>query len=585
MAAPITSAEIGGAALLKPGERDYERAVATENLLYRFSRPLCVVQPRNVKQVQAIINEARVKKLRVTIKNGGHSYAGSSTADGGILLDLLRMNKVKLDMAPGSRTPEFVTLEGGAKWGHAYKELVNGRHDGYVINGGRCPTVGVSGFILGGGLSPFTRSFGMGCDTLVEATIVTANGKVTTVKESDKNNSNERKLFWALCGAGGGNFGVVVSLKMKVQRLAGKQVVAGRFTWLPKPDADAMEKLMDTMRSFYTAKWPNSTTVDSTWICDLDQTGSEVGIRFLVYHDGEKTDFDKTIDKYIKDKELAKLMKRRTMAEKSSRFLHETLVEQWSEEIAMALPSADRFYRIYTSFVLNNNRSTINDATKSIRKSMGDFRKQFVGEKGLLQVAWIHSGGEANKKKANATAFPWRSCIYHTYIMLQWKDKWLGEDMKRFLKEMEKDLRPLSIDGRAAFINFPNRELRRDAHEAAYYGDNREELRRVKQTWDRDNFFSWRQGVRLPTKKRGAAGTGRARNMPMAAMPPGMEVMDAMAPAPGTEGVYVETDESEDEELATVDAAETEEREWDRFGVPLKNDFEGGIHSLADLGF
>jgi hypothetical protein len=581
---PVKGFETGGAALLRPGERDYERAVATDNLFYRFSRPLYVVQPRNAGQVQAIVNEARAQKLRVTIKNGGHSYAGSSTSDGGILLDLSRLNKVKLDMSK-SQTPEFATLEGGARWGHVYKELVNGRHDGYIINGGRCPTVGVSGFILGGGLSPFTRSFGMGCDTLVEATIVTANGEMVRVKDSDRKDSKKGKLFWALCGAGGGNFGVVVELKMKVQRLSGNKVVGGRLTWFPKPNADAMGKFMDTMRKFYTARWPDRTTIDSTWICDLDQTQNEVGVRFLVYHNGDKADFDKTIDKYIKDNdELAKLMRSRAMAEKSSRFLHETLVEQWSEEITMALPSSDRSYRIYTSFVLENNERTITAVTQLIRKEMAAFKKKFPGEKGLLQVTWIHSGGEAKKKKADATAFPWRSCTYHTYIMLQWRDKWLRNDMKRFLSRMEKEIRPFSIDGRAAFINFPDKELPRGAYEAAYYGGNREELQRVKQIWDKDNFFSWSQGVRQPTKTTGVTGTGKARNMAM--LPAGLdvEVMDGMAPPPGA-AVDMEAEESQDEGSATVDAAEAEESEWDRVGVPLKNDFEGGIHSLADLGF
>jgi hypothetical protein len=426
----------------------------------------------------------------------------------------------------------------------------------------------------------------MGCDTLVEATIVTANGEMVTVKESDKKDSKEMRLFWALCGAGGGNFGVVVGLKMKVQRLSGNEVVAGRITWFPKPDADAMGEFMDTMNKFYAARWPYRTTIDSTWVCDLDQTQNELGVRFLVYHNGDKTDFDKTITKYMGDDEPARLIKRRSMAEKSSRFLHETLVEQWSEEITMALPSSDRSYRIYTSFVLENNERTITAVTQLIRKEMAAFKKKFPGEKGLLQVTWIHSGGEAKKKKADATAFPWRSCTYHTYIMLQWRDKWLRNDMKRFLSRMEKEIRPFSIDGRAAFINFPDKELPRGAYEAAYYGGNREELQRVKQIWDKDNFFSWSQGIRLSSKKTGATGTGRARKM-MAALPVGMggEVMDAMAPPPGADAVDMETEESQDEGSATVDAAEVEESEWDRFGAPLKNDFESGIHSLADLGF
>ena len=104
---------------------------------------------------------------------------------------------------------------GGARWGHAYKALVDGDQNGWFINGARCPTVGVSGFVLGGGLSPFTRSFGMGCDTLLEATIVTADGERVTVTSKDDRKEDKGKLFWALCGAGGGNFGVVVELKMR----------------------------------------------------------------------------------------------------------------------------------------------------------------------------------------------------------------------------------------------------------------------------------------------------------------------------------------------------------------------------------
>jgi hypothetical protein len=78
-------------------------------------------------------------------------------------MELGLMNEVSLDMTPGSET---ATVKVGALWFHVYKKLtskrVNGKHlDGWIVNGGRCPTVGVSGFLLGGGLSPFTRSFGM----------------------------------------------------------------------------------------------------------------------------------------------------------------------------------------------------------------------------------------------------------------------------------------------------------------------------------------------------------------------------------------------------------------------------------------
>jgi hypothetical protein len=239
--------------LHKPGEEEYERAVATSNLLYRFSRPHCIAQPKYSFHVQTIIKVANTANIPVTIRNGGHSYAGFSSTNEGIMIDLVKMNRVQL-----ADDLETVTLDGGAQWGHAYKKLINGRHDGLVINGGRCPTVGVSGFLLGGGLGPFTRSFGMGCDTLEEATIVTADGMEVTVKDTDDRGSKEGKLFWALCGAGGGNFGVVVQLKLRVQKLLKESgtVVAGKFVWAPEPGK--IDGFMQTMNAFYTKGYVES---------------------------------------------------------------------------------------------------------------------------------------------------------------------------------------------------------------------------------------------------------------------------------------------------------------------------------------
>ncbi|KAG0133176.1 hypothetical protein HOY82DRAFT_269424 [Tuber indicum] len=548
----------------EPGEVEYERSVAVANLLYRYSRPTCVVQPLRSSDVQIIVKQAKDLKIPITIKNGGHSYAGFSTTDYGILLDLVRMNKVSLDMR--ART---ITLQGGAQWGHAYKTLVSGRHDGYIINGGRCPTVGVSGFILGGGLGPFTRSLGMGCDSLKEVTIVTAEGREVTVKDSGNPKSNEDRLFWALRGAGGGNFGVVVKLKMSVQELRDPDVVAGRHTW--HPDPAEMDDFMATMKDFYTTEWDNYLTMDTSWLCDLQQIKSELAVRFIIYYDGGKEPFDNLIDRGIQNRELAKQLKRRSMAEKSTRFLHETLVSQWSEEITKAFPS-NRTYTIYTSFVFKNNKKTIDSATTIIRDEMKAFRDLFPGEQALLQVTWIHSGGVASKKKREATAFRWRDCVYHTYIMLQWEEKWLELNMRGFLQSFKEKLRPLSMMKRAAFINFPDPALPKGTHERAYYGNNRQELQRIKQIWDRDNFFNWSQGVRLPPQKGPAQAPG--------------------AGAGGTE-LAVRSLMAADEDEVIGEETRVDEQAWTdtiagkhwQTGIPRKNEFEGGILGLTDLGF
>lgn len=482
--------------VLEPGQEEYDKAIATSNLLYRFSRPDCVIQPETAAHIQTIIKEAKSKKLNITIKCRGHSYAGHSTAFKGILLDLRRMKKAKLDMKA-----KVVTIDAGCQWGHVYQTLINGGYNGYIINGGRCPTVGVSGFILGGGLSPFTRSFGMGSDNLMEATLVTANGELVTVKETDDPKSNEGRLFWALRGAGGGNFGVVVQMKLKVQQLENTAgtVVAGRYQWFP--EKGFTNKVIATMNDFYTTAWPNKMTIDTTWICDLRQSNSG-GVRFIVTFDGSKSEFDKTIDNFIKNEALKAQLKRRVLPEPSTRFFYETLVNQWFEEVERAYPT-NKTYELYSSFVFkNDNPDDIKNITSAIRGLMDDFRDSFSGEQVNFLVTWIHSGGKATEKKPTDSAFFWREAVFHTYVTVEWVDKWMEGDMKNFLKRVKDELRPFSLKKRAAFINFPDRDFSTDSYERAYFGDNRKALRRVKKIWDKENFFKWAQGVQLPRDRK-----------------------------------------------------------------------------------
>lgn len=504
--------------LYEPGEDDYERYVATSNLIYRFSRPPCVVQPKCACDVRDVIKTANPKKIPITVKNGGHSYAGGSTTNIGILMELGLMNQVDIDLTVGNET---ATVKGGALWFQVYKKLISIRLygkqlDGWVVNGGRCPTVGVSGFMLGGGLSPFTRSFGMGCDTVKEFTIVTAKGDEVTVSEDNGGDTAKDELFWALRGAGGGNFGVVVEMKLALQKLRTNSVVAGRYTWYPENDPwDGIDAFLGTMRSFYTKNWSNQMTIDSSWLCDLSDT-KNIGVRFLVYYNGEQAAFDQEIDNWTLEnppsedrvrtkvegnlKELRKQFKRRSLEEPSSRFLHETLAAQWVEETKKSLPTT-RVYQIYTSFVFRNEPQKIQKITEVIGKEMQRFRKDFAGEKGLMQVSFIHSGGEANSKSRDDTAFPWRGSTYNTYIMLEWSEKWLEKSMRSFLGELKPKLSDYGMVKWATFINFPDDTLKPEAHEKAYFGDNRHKLREIKQLWDPDNFFNWPQGIRLPAQE------------------------------------------------------------------------------------
>ncbi|KAL7760912.1 hypothetical protein ACKLNR_007447 [Fusarium oxysporum f. sp. zingiberi] len=483
-----------------PGDLEYEKSVANANLLYRFDRPGCVIQPEHESHVRIIVQRAKRVGLPIRIKNGGHSYAGFSSINNGISIDLVNMKRVDLDI--GNMT---ITMDAGALWAHAYHELINDHHDKLVINGGRCPSVGVSGFTLGGGLAPFTRSFGLGSDTLLEARIVTPDHGIIQVSP-DGNEPEKKRLFWALCGAGGNNFGVVTQLKMKVQKLHHDYVVAGVYTWAPSHCPGSQTAFTEAMTKFYTAGWTNNMTIDSSWLMDLKDAREDPSVRFLVYYNGLEKHFDEEVDDLLGDcgkagdgdKSLAEQLKDRTLQENSTLFLHETLVAQWSEETQKALPS-NAMFRIYTSFSFTKTsvKDNISEIINILKEQLVAFKGEFKGEEGSIRVSWIHSGGKSSEKGPHDSAYPWRGCVYHTYIMIEWKDKWLETRMRQILAGFNEALRKYSMDGLGVYVNFPDATLDKDTYEKAYYGVNREELQSIKAYWDKKNIFQWPHGVQV----------------------------------------------------------------------------------------
>jgi hypothetical protein len=287
-------------------------------------------------------------------------------------------------------------------------------------------------------------------------------------------------------------------MKLKIQHLNSKDgwVVGGRFLWYPGPDK--MDQLLPTMNEFYKVDWPTQITIDSTWLYDLrEKTGD--GVQFNVYFDGSKADYDKIIDKYIKNSDVNKQLKKRALPEPSTRFLYETLEEQWFDE-SKKFFAENKTYRVFASFAfnreqINKNVETIN---KILQEEIQTFRDLYLGEAVNLDIFWIHTGGQASKPKPTYSAYYWREALYHTYVEVLWRDKWMELNMRGFMNKLKKKLRPFSLGNAALFFNFPDRDLIQGGYERAYFGENCQELRRIKEIWDKDNLFKWLQGIRLP---------------------------------------------------------------------------------------
>ena len=177
------------------------------------------VAARNAQDIAAAVNFAREHNLRLVVKGGGHSYQGTSNAPDSLLIWTRHMHDIALHVGfvPGgcehSMQPQpAVTLGAGTIWMQAYQAVTT--QSAKYVQGGGCTTVGVAGLIQSGGFGSFSKHYGLAAGSLLEAEIVTADGNIRVA-----NASTNPDLFWALKGGGGGSFGVVSRVTVRLHEL------------------------------------------------------------------------------------------------------------------------------------------------------------------------------------------------------------------------------------------------------------------------------------------------------------------------------------------------------------------------------
>jgi FAD/FMN-containing dehydrogenase len=221
-----------GGELHEPGSPEYDDACALFNSMIE-KRPRLVARCAAPEDVVAALAYARERAMPVAVRAGGHSVTGLSLCDDGLTIDLRGIDTVEVD--PQARVAR---VGGGATWGAVDRAT---QEHGLATTGGRVSTTGVAGLTLGGGSGWLERKHGLACDNLLAAELVTADGRLVRVSAEEN-----PELLWALRG-GGGNFGIVTSLELRLHPV-GPEVYAGLIFHKLEQAPEALARWRDLMR-------------------------------------------------------------------------------------------------------------------------------------------------------------------------------------------------------------------------------------------------------------------------------------------------------------------------------------------------
>jgi FAD binding domain-containing protein/berberine-like enzyme len=240
---------------------DYEDARLIFNRAFDL-RPALIVRCAESSDVARSLDFARTKNLPLAVRSGGHSRLGYGMCDGGVVIDISGMKRIEVDS--GKRVAH-------AEAGALVRDLDEAtQRFGLATTSGGCPTVGIAGFTLGGGEGRLDTKYGLACDNLLSAQVVTVDGKL--VEASQKSNPD---LFWAIRG-GGGNFGVVTALEYQLHPVG--DVLAGELSY-------PAERIPEFLHSF--ARFVERAPDEMHALAQLLPPGPGGKIRMEVCHCGD----------------------------------------------------------------------------------------------------------------------------------------------------------------------------------------------------------------------------------------------------------------------------------------------------------
>ncbi len=442
--------------VVMPSAPNYLTTCQLFDPIYDSQRPLAVVQPATVADVATAVKFAAAHTSTFAARAGGHSYVGASGGDQGIQLDMRKLNTVKYNS-----TTKTVVVGAGARLYNVHAAL---DPFGRTLATGTCPTVGVSGLTLGGGLGFEHRLYGLTTDALQSIRVVLANGSIVTASATQNSD-----LFWACRGGGGGNFGIVTSFTF-----ATSPALAVSYATLHFVDADVEAVIAGWQARIASA--PRSSWPGLHLYCRSGSVQAKINVRSLGTPAATEVNA------------LIAAIGRTPTTQTSTEYTHLQAYQQvggcTNFTDAQCQPVADggkitRKIYLAGSDVLGRALTTPEIST------LATYLRTRAKTNSTTTLLFEPLGGALGSKTVSSTAFPWRTAK----ATVQWKVDFTSAPSAsvttstyNWISTGHTKLGTASI---GAYINYlePSRSL------SSYYGTNYTRLRQLRTKFDPKGLF------------------------------------------------------------------------------------------------
>jgi len=443
--------------VIQRGAPGFVAAAHVYNERFDNVMPLAVARPLDTTDVRSAVRWAVGRDVALRARSGGHSYAGYSTLSNGLVLDLRNLRGVSINRRAG-----IATIGAGAQLIDVYTALAA---QGVTIPAGSCPSVGIGGHALGGGVGLAGRAFGLTTDNILGAQVVTAEGRVRTV-----NAQTDADLLWALRGGGGGNFGVVTQLQMRVHPIP-RSVSYFFVNWPWSSASDALAAWLS---------WaPHASTALSS-VLHLETGSSEPQVSVAGQYMGPASDLRRLIAPLTN-------VDGGQLTAGNQDYLG--LQTRWAGCLGRSLQSC---HTVGTRPGGQLERASFNAKSDYVTRSLSQAARQILvsalevrqGQTGSGAILFDSYGGAINRIAPAATAFVHRNalaCIQ--YLAYNGGAPWLGRTHAR--------MRPY-VSG-MAYQNYIDPALK--GWQKAYYGTNYARLLATRRRVDPDHRFNFPQAI------------------------------------------------------------------------------------------